>query len=398
MLRNNWPLSFMKRAGGGGGGGAFDRWRLRSRLLLAGFTVFHEVEMRATPGGADQCTGGTASASSTNGGNVAANAFDNNSATAWSSAGATLPQWLEYQFPSAVDVEELAILPGNLDQVAVFEVQYYDEANWQTDWTHFTPAWASSVNRVLPKTSAFTLGAERVTDPSFDVPASWTTSGGWSISGGNAVGTSASDSLAQSGVFELGKYYLIEFPYTMSAGLRLRIQSDRNTNLHLTGTLGASGTISEYIKADGTQLNIEADGAVFTGTIPQISVKELVPLLGTERVTDPSFNDPGSWTGTNGWSVSGGNAVGTAATDQLLRTGVFTSGKIYQITMTYTMSSGSKLRIRTEASANAAITPTLYSSGTVTVYFAADGTELHIEADTAAFTGTISDISVKEIL
>lgn len=73
------------------------------------FLAIAEVEMRATVGGADQCAGGTASASATSAGFEADKAFDNDNTTRWSPPSGTLTGWLRYQFAAPVDVVEFTI-------------------------------------------------------------------------------------------------------------------------------------------------------------------------------------------------------------------------------------------------------------------------------------------------
>jgi hypothetical protein len=48
------------------------------------------------------CIGGTASADSVNGGEIAANAFDNNTATFWTSALIAMPHWLKYDLSAGI--------------------------------------------------------------------------------------------------------------------------------------------------------------------------------------------------------------------------------------------------------------------------------------------------------
>lgn len=104
-----------------------------------------EVEMRATSGGADQCSGGTASGLSS-AGQVPANAFDNNDATVWYygsvPAGGLL---LSYDFGSAVTVAEVILrnaavgstYPGVTYGPAACWVQWSDDG---TAWQYGTPA------------------------------------------------------------------------------------------------------------------------------------------------------------------------------------------------------------------------------------------------------------------
>ena len=98
-----------------------------------------EMEYRATLGGADQATGGTAAASSTYPGSSPADAFDDDAIVSWVSAsGAALPQWLQYQFASAVEVAQVAITSGDSASRADrapndFLIEYSDDgSSWTT--------------------------------------------------------------------------------------------------------------------------------------------------------------------------------------------------------------------------------------------------------------------------
>lgn len=61
-----------------------------------------DFELRSSIGGASIFTGGTPSASSTNGSYVAANAFDNNAGTLWNAA--TSSGWLMYVLPANLEL------------------------------------------------------------------------------------------------------------------------------------------------------------------------------------------------------------------------------------------------------------------------------------------------------
>jgi hypothetical protein len=114
----------------------------RWRLLVTGSqantgAVIAEIEMRGSIGGPDLTSGGTAVASSEYDGTfLAANGFDGNTANAWASTFTGLPQWLEYQFPSAVTINQVAITSQSGNQNNCVEngkIQYWDGAAWQ-DW------------------------------------------------------------------------------------------------------------------------------------------------------------------------------------------------------------------------------------------------------------------------
>jgi hypothetical protein len=119
-----------------------------------------ELQMRATTGGANQCTGGAASAGETWPEFAPANAFDGNTSTAWGATNAKLSNWLKYAFAAPVSVGAVAITarndgPGYGQTPVSFSVQFSDDnANWNTAWHVVTGNW--------------TLGEMRVfTDPDF---------------------------------------------------------------------------------------------------------------------------------------------------------------------------------------------------------------------------------------
>lgn len=82
------------------------------------FTVLCEAELRATVGGADQCTGGQVSASNcTNSGENPSKAFDDSTATVWAEQSST-NVYVQYHFASAITVVEYVIKgrTGSTDQ------------------------------------------------------------------------------------------------------------------------------------------------------------------------------------------------------------------------------------------------------------------------------------------
>lgn len=94
-------------------------------------------------------TGGTASASSTVSTFVPANAFDGNPATFWAGTAATggPPQWLQYAFPSAVDVASISMTDRDdisWSQAPVdFSVQYSTDggSTWNILWQYYGVSW-----------------------------------------------------------------------------------------------------------------------------------------------------------------------------------------------------------------------------------------------------------------
>lgn len=142
--------------------GAHAYWRLHSmRADNDDAVALAEMEFRATPGGADQATGGTPSASSIFSGSFPASAaFDDDGGTLWSAANGSNWAWLQYQFGSAVEVTEVVIAARD-DVAAItspgeFAFQYSD------DGVTWTTAWA------LVGETSWSLGETRTyTDPNY---------------------------------------------------------------------------------------------------------------------------------------------------------------------------------------------------------------------------------------
>ena len=131
-------------------GGLSNRWRLNMTAKPVGGSYFSacEVEMRTVPGGMNRAIGGTAAASSfqATGGGVPAGgwspamAFDGikTSASAWTAVDASTPQWLEYEFPDPVTINEIVLSTKHNDPggtPSTFDVQYWNGTTWVTHWT-----------------------------------------------------------------------------------------------------------------------------------------------------------------------------------------------------------------------------------------------------------------------
>lgn len=76
-----------------------------------GITV-GDIAMRSAPGGANILTGGTASASKISAGGSVGSAYDGSFANFWFADSAPTNQWFQYQFPSAIEVVEIALGQG----------------------------------------------------------------------------------------------------------------------------------------------------------------------------------------------------------------------------------------------------------------------------------------------
>lgn len=131
------------------------------------FLAIAEVEMRASIGGADQCSGGTPSASTSDGTAPASSAFDNDSATRWSTTSGTLTGWLRYSFASPVDVVEITIqahpaTPARSPRV--FSLQHSDDGSTWTDFASYTSTgWTAGQIRTFVGVNASSASTPAIT-------------------------------------------------------------------------------------------------------------------------------------------------------------------------------------------------------------------------------------------
>jgi len=149
-----YPCPLLAAAGGGGASPLSTQWRLlfpsgQSKGAEASAVVsIYEVEMRATAGGADQCSGGTATASSQYDTNRTADkAFDNDTTGfGWTSTAADgIGSWLKYTFALPVTVNEVAINCPLTEYPTSFRLQYFDGSQWVTHMAQDGPlTWASA--------------------------------------------------------------------------------------------------------------------------------------------------------------------------------------------------------------------------------------------------------------
>jgi hypothetical protein len=138
-------------------------WRVRATATDGGNEIgIGEMEMRITPGGADQTSGGTACGSCFSEGTYAAG-FDNNSSVFWSSSSA-LAGWLGYKFSGTKELAEVVITSrgGGFQNQAPkdFTIDYWDVDHWQTAHTYTgETGWTASQSRT------YTFGTGAVARP-----------------------------------------------------------------------------------------------------------------------------------------------------------------------------------------------------------------------------------------
>jgi len=118
-------------------------------------------------------------------------------------------------------------------------------------------------------------------------------------------------------------------------------------------------------------------------------------VYGPELVTNGTFNTDSDWAKGTGWAISGGTASKTAGTGSSLVSTTLngTIGKSYLLTFDLTLSAGV-----INSTLGAAVTPVYNSSGSYAKILKPTTTGAFQFYGSAAFAGSIDNVSVKEII
>lgn len=375
------------------------KWRIKFLWLndSSGGASAREIQFRSVPGGTNHCTGAVIAASRF-GGFLPSNANDGNAGTEWQ-AGYQLnePDWWSAESSTPYTLNEITMTAGGneADRVKHFDVQYYDGAQWITYWSVRNTLIAAGATVVYTRTADNgSLGPELLT-------ANPTTSSGWAWSGGVGTASATPGSLTWTGTVTEGRAYQLSLKYTKSAGSKLRVKASSGEHLCVLSIANASGELFFTFVAKGSSFILEPHSADFTGTVSEVSLREMIYStvgLGTERLSDPSFDTGTGWSFAGGWSLGSGKAVGSNGADRIAAAGVMTNGLTYRVGFNYYMLTGQRLRVRTNAGVTKYLTPVLRRTGAMYAEFVADGTDLRIEADSQAFTGEIYGVTLRQKL
>lgn len=135
-------------------------WRIKNRACSSSQTGIGQIEMAETPGGATECTGGTAIASGSYGGPYSpSSSFTGTPSNNWFTSGGTGYDgaWIGYDFGASNDKEivEVRCGPGAEDISAmprVFDIEYSDDnVTWTWAWTCYNTAWVASTKVTFTK-------------------------------------------------------------------------------------------------------------------------------------------------------------------------------------------------------------------------------------------------------
>ena len=119
------------------------------------------------------------------------------------------------------------------------------------------------------------IGSELVTNGNFDTDSDWTKGGVWTIENGSANGDATFGNLAQLGFpFVGGKFYKVTYEVKNYVNGNVKFQFTGGTSVN-GATRNANGVYTEYVKAETGNVTFRFRGTNFTGSIDNVSVKEV---------------------------------------------------------------------------------------------------------------------------
>ena len=221
------------------------------------------------------------------------------------------------------------------------------------------------------------IGSELVTNGDFDTDSDWTKGTGWSISGGKANADATFDNLGQTGYsFVINKTYKVTYEVKNYVNGNIRFQLTGGATLN-GNTINSNGIYTQYVKATANHTNFRFRGTNFTGSIDNVSVKEVGQ----------------NWDVTDGWSIENGKAnidtsEGTGSFNQL---GVLTVGKKYRLSLSAAMTVG---RVKFQSDAAGVF---IFSSDVSSHEFIASSTSVSFRRFDTTTSGYIDNVSIIEI-
>lgn len=116
---------------------------------------------------------------------------------------------------------------------------------------------------------------ELVTNGDFDTDSDWNKGTGWTISGGAGNASATFDNLGQTGYsFVINKTYKVTYEVKNYVNGNMRFQLTGGATLN-GNTVNSNGIYTQYVKATANHVQIRFRGTNFTGSIDNVSVKEI---------------------------------------------------------------------------------------------------------------------------
>jgi len=188
--------------------------------------------------------------------------------------------------------------------------------------------------------------------------------------------------LSQTNVLESGKLYKVTYTCDLSSVISGSLKFQPFSDDSVSRTV-LDGTNTIYLTANGTSFKFSEGGMSGTATLSNISIKEVGQ----------------GWTTGTGWSISGGSANASSSSAELSQSGIdFDASKSYRVKYTisgYSGSGGVRPRLK-GAVWNNGVLREGNGTFTETLICTAENTIFTL-VTSSSFTGSISNISVKEI-
>jgi len=271
------------------------------------------------------------------------------------------------------------------------------------------------------------LGSELVTNGNFETDSNWTKGTGWSISNGKAVGSNSSSSLYQAtgSNYTSGKTYKIVFTVSDYVSGSVRPEITNIAGDYVT----SNGTFTQHIVATSSAIGEELKGASFTGSIDNISVKEVgvdreafsnetnqngssnisnivnertetEDELGSELVTNGDFSN-----GLNNWAYQGDSITivdGAARINRLtnvtfIRQNVLTSGKTYLVEFDVLDKEDNSGTFTVRLGSNNVYDVSTYAGTRFSKYIVSTGVDFRIYSSTNNGVIYVDNVSVKQV-
>ena len=277
-------------------------------------------------------------------------------------------------------------------------------------------------------------GAEEVNDKDFILTGTqaenttgtyWTTGTGWTISSGTSIVTNGAiySRLSQSLSFDLNSTYQVTIECSQFSNGYVYLRKPRGSESDTTLRVDAVGTFKFTLQAltdiDEIALSIGVAGTNLT--ISSISVKEVLLasadmdvtratagtrvdedglvnyaeiVTGSDIVTDGDFPDGSTAWALNGWTISGNTANGNGLTANLIQSISGSANKNFSLTFTISnYISGSVIPAFVGNSSDSLV----YSSNGTFTEVISSGSDIRFVFYGASFSGSISNVSLKEV-
>ena len=147
---------------------------------------------------------------------------------------------------------------------------------------------------------------------------------------------------------------------------------------------------------DSEATSVATNTGIVERSIVGVHDANFVRPLGDEEITNGGFDTDSNWTKGTGWTIANGKAVGTNATGNLSQLISFTNDKTYKITFEISNYTSGQIRLQTNQQNSIVIS----ENGVYTEYLTmtTDNSLRFNGIDSDSFTGSIDNVSVKEML